>query len=292
MQFSKSFINLLALALVLANPNQVFSENHSKLDTMISPVSNPINFEDPRIISDVRPIYFYHEFPEEFVTGEGSAQLFAAQVRLALTDDLAFIATKDGFVDLKPKVNLDDSSGAANLAAGFKYALYQDADSGNIATVGLRYELASGDPEVFQGNGDGIFMPMISAATSLDSVNLIGFTQLRLPVDSDDSTFWDLSLHADFPVENFYPLVELNMVHVIDAGNRIGLEGEGFDVINFGSSGSDGGTVVTAALGARYRVTNDVDLGIAFEVPLSDREDLFDWRMTADLIFRFANSLL
>lgn len=257
----------------------------SRLDSMVSPVSNPVNFEDPRASSDVRVIYMFHKLDGDFITGSGDVQLWAAQARLALTDRLAFIATKDGYVQLNADKVLDDDEGSANLAAGFKYAVLKDDAAGTIGTVGLRYELASGSPEVFQGQGDGVLNPFFSGAVAVDDLNLMGYTGLRIPMDSADSGFWDLSLHADYQLGNFYPLVELNLVHVYDAGNRIGLDGEGFDVINFGSSNSEGSTVVTAAVGGRYRACKWADLGLSYEFALTDRKDVFDWRLTTDIIF-------
>lgn len=259
----------------------------SQLDAMISPVTNPINFEDPRIQTEVRPIYAYHKLNEDFITGGGDVRVIAAQARLALTDDLAFIATKDGYFDINSDQVLDDSDGAANLEAGFKYALLQDHDKGQIVTAGLRYQLATGSPDVFQGQGDGIITPLISAAAKIGDFNVVGSTELRLAVNSDDSTFWDLSAHVDRPIDDFFPLVELNMYHVVDTGSRIGLEGEGADVINFGSSLADGTTVVTLGAGARYRVCENVDLGAAYEAALTDGDDVFDWRVTTDAVIHF-----
>lgn len=259
----------------------------SQLNAMISPVTNPINFEDPRIQTEIRPIYAYHKLSEDFVTGGGDVRVIAAQARLAITDDLAFIATKDGYFDINADEVLDDSNGAANLEAGFKYALLQDHAKGQIITGGLRYQLATGSPDVFQGQGDGIITPLISAATNVEGFNIITSTELRLALDNDDSTFWDLSAHLDRPIGKLFPLVELNMYHVVDAGGRIGLEGEGADVINFGSSLADGTTVVTMGMGARYRVCENFDLGAAYETALTDGDDVFDWRITTDAIIRF-----
>ncbi len=114
----------------------------------------------------------------------------------------------------------------------------------------------------------------------------MGYTALRLGINDEDSDFWDASLHADFPLDNFYPSIEFNMVHVVDAGNRIALPGEGFDLVNFGSANSEGSTVITMGVGARYRVTDSVDIGTVYEFPLTDREDVFAWRITTDVILR------
>lgn len=279
---------LASLAIALSWASLPISANaDSQLDSMISPVTNPINFEDPRIQTEIRPIYAYHKLNEDFITGGGDVRVIAAQARLALTDDLAFIATKDGYFDINSDQVLDDSDGAANLEAGFKYALLQDHDKGQVVTTGLRYQWATGSPDAFQGQGDGIITPLISAATKVDELNFVASSELRLAISDEDSTFWDLSAHVDRPFGKFFPLVELNMYHVVDAGSRIALEGEGADVINFGSSKADGTTVVTLGFGARYRLCPNVDLGAAYETALTDGDDVFDWRVTTDAVIHF-----
>lgn len=287
MAIKKMFVTAVGLMAALS-PLTANAEHGSALDHMISPVTNPTIFEDPRPSTEIRPIFVYHKLPAEFLTGSGDAQLWAVQARFKVNDRLGIIATKDGYLQLNHDAVLPDEEGSMNLAGGLKYAFVRDDADGVIATAGLRYELASGHPRVFQGIGDGLIIPSLSAGINLDAVNLLGHTQLRLPLDNSDSAFWDLSLHADVPVGNFYPLVELNLVHVTDAGDRLPIPSEGFDVINFGASESNGGTVVVAGVGARYRICEDsLDAGVAYEFALTDREDVFDWRVTSDLIFKF-----
>jgi hypothetical protein len=275
---------LICLTTILLTSASAFAQ--SKLDNMISPISNPVQFEDPRMSTELRPIYMYHKMPSDFVTGSGNVQVVAAQIRYAINDRFAIIATKDGYIDLNPDENLTDEEGSANLGGGFKYAFYKDDQLGRIATAGLRYEAATGDPDVFQGQGDGIINPLLTGAMALGPVNLMSMTQLRVAVDDEDSSFFDYSLHADYPINDFYPSLELNVVDVIDEGERIGLTGEGFDLVNFGSSASEGKTTVTMAVGARYRLTKDVDLGAAYEFALTNHDDIFDWRITTDMIFK------
>ncbi|HRH99089.1 MAG TPA: hypothetical protein PLB55_24320 [Prosthecobacter sp.] len=98
----------------------------------ISPVTNPIFFEDPVIRSEIRPIFAYHTIDNGFITGGGHATLYALQIRYALTDRLALIATQDGHLDVdSPVLNVD---GWMDLAAGFKYALINDLEHQFILT--------------------------------------------------------------------------------------------------------------------------------------------------------------
>ncbi len=285
--FSQSFKTLcasVALSVLLLGTVPVFAE--SQLDEMISPVTNPVQFEDPRSQTSVRTIFMYHKIPSEFITGSGDIQLWAAQARLALTDRLSFLATKDGYIQINSDQVLDDSEGSANLAGGLQYAFFKDDEKGQIATAGLRYEWQTGDPAVFQGTGDGSIAPHLSGAIALGDINLMAYTDLRLGLNDEDSDFWDLSLHADYEIANFYPSLEMNLVHVMDAGSRLPLAGEGFDLVNFGSADSEGSTVVTFGVGGRYRAADWIDIGASYEFPVTDREDVFAWRLTVDAILK------
>jgi hypothetical protein len=70
---------------------------------------------------------------------------------------------------------------------------------------------------------------------------------------------------------------------------------EGGDLINFGAQhGSRNRDIVTMALGSRFRVLEDyrfiknMDIGVAYEVPLTDSNDnLMDNRWTFDMVFYF-----
>ena len=42
------------------------------LDEMISPVSSPTVNEDPRNVTDIRPMYMYTSIPNDFITGGGN----------------------------------------------------------------------------------------------------------------------------------------------------------------------------------------------------------------------------
>lgn len=263
-------------------------------DQFISPVANPVNFEDPRATTELRPLFLYHELGEDFATKGGDVEVYALQARVALSDRLALIATKDGYVDFNPNETLPHGNGWANIAAGFKYAFYKDAPSSTIGTAGLRYEIPLGDEEVLQGNGDGVFNLFTSAATKLGNVNVMGAAGFRVPLDEADSTFFDADLHFDTPVGEtgigvLYPLFELSLVQVIDSGSRLPIPDEGADVLNIGASDADGKGIVTAATGFRLRFCDNADWGFAYQFPITRGagSNLFDWRITTDLIWRF-----
>jgi hypothetical protein len=274
----------LAVCLIFANC--AFA---TPIDDMVSPISNPVNFEDARINTEIRPIYMYHELANGFVTGGGDVRVYALQARFAVTEDTAIIATKDGYIDFNPDAGLNDDSGFANIGLGVKHAVYRNSENDQMASVGLRYEAPLGNRDVVQGNGDGSINPFITMACAKGGINKMIGTGFRLPIDGADSSFYDLDLHIDKQFGNFYPSLEVNLVHVLDAGNRLGIADEGADLLNFGSTGSDGKTLVTGALGARYKISDDLNTGVAYQIPLTNGRgsEIFDWRVTADLIYSF-----
>ena len=70
-------------------------------DRYVPPVTNPIFNETPLITTEIRPIYFHQKVPGDFVTGGGNIDVVAAQVRIALTERLGFLATTDGYAFTK-----------------------------------------------------------------------------------------------------------------------------------------------------------------------------------------------
>lgn len=252
----KSFRGQLAAALTLISIFGVRSSFAVDFAGFINPVSNPTNFEDPRIESDIRPIFAYHNIDDNFLNDvevaglkapKGDAKVVAMQIRLKLADRLALIATKDGYVWVNPENDVlgvvKESSGFANLAAGLKYNFFRDEDLGALFSGGIRYEAPSGEPQGLQGgvfrrtalsalgaatydaiheHGNGLINLFLSGGWGCGDFHVLGYTGPRLALDSIDSSFYDTSLHADYRIaEMFYPLVEINWTHVLEGGNRL-----------------------------------------------------------------------
>ncbi len=253
---------------------------------LIEPVTAPTIFESPVIDTQLRPMDMIQSLPNGSIFGGGTVNVFAVQARYAVDDRLAIIATKDGYVNLDPDAGSSES-GLADIAAGVKYAVIDDPDAGLLVTPGFIFEFASGDEDVFQGNGDGLARAFVSAGLDQHEWNLLGALGLNLPLDADEeSTSIDWHAHVSYEMtESFVPLVEINGVTWIDSGNALAADFEGGDLINLGADDANG-TVVTGAVGARYLVSDSLALGAAYEVPLSSREDLLDDRFTIDLVWR------
>ncbi len=63
---------------------------------------------------------------------------------------------------------------------------------------------------------------------------------------------------------------------------------EGGDLINFGAANVSNKDLVTLGVGFRYRLTDNMDVGAAYEIPLTEEEEnLMESRITIDATIRF-----
>jgi hypothetical protein len=273
----------------------------------VSPVTNPLFFEDPHIRTEARPIFAYHHIGADLLdslglkgVGGGDVRVYAMQLRYAVTDRLAIIATKDGYTDIHfdhlPSLS---KSGWNDLAAGLKYALIQDAEKDEILTAGVKIELPTGNERVFQGNGSGEWDLFLSGAKGYKNFRALGSVGWRIPNNFDDeSSIAHYSLQFEYRTcKWFIPFVAANGITVVAAGNQstladtgVGIDGwkvEGFDLLNFGANNSDGFTQIVGGVGFRSQLCSWADLGFAYEKSLTTPKALFDDRFTVDFVIRF-----
>lgn len=285
----RSCVFLLVLLPACQSTNSGATHQTPWTDRIIAPITSPVTFESPTIQTNARPIYAHHSFPSDSIFGGGALDVYALQLRYAVNDRFAIIATKDGYFDLQPDAG-GNESGMADVAGGVKYAFIDDAERGLIATAGLIYEGTNGDKDVFQGNGDGTWRPFVSAGLADGDMSYVGALGLQWPNDRDaESTSFDWHLQAAWrmPDTKFAPVIELSGIHYISGGEALGVDFEGGDVINLGASGVGGNDLVTGALGLRWNAWGRSWLGLAWETPVFSRDDLFDDRVTADLFVVF-----
>jgi hypothetical protein len=66
---------------------------------------------------------------------------------------------------------------------------------------------------------------------------------------------------------------------------NLGFEGE--DLVNFGSTHVSAHNFADLAIGARFKCSECVQLGVATEWPITGTKDITDFRLTLDMIFRY-----
>lgn len=271
----------------------LFARSDYAFRDFITPASNVLFFEDPRTLTELRV-----HFVNQWIPGNnplfqgGNAQFLAAQIRVALTQRLSIIATKDGYFWLHPgNPGLIDSQGFADVAAGLKYNLIRNPESQFLFSVGATFELDVGSHQVFQGNGDGEFHLFNSAGKEFFGglAHWVSGGGLRLPTNSDArstmvywSNQWDVKL-----TDNVYFLTGLNWFHWLEPGGAVAVNFEGTDLFNIGATGVEGNDIVRSAIGMRYRFGCMNEAGVCWEVPVTDRRDLVESRLYVDLCLRF-----
>jgi len=301
-----------ALAGTVAVEPAVLETTTSGFEKARRPITNPTLFDNALPQSNVHPIFMYHNLPSRVdIIGGGSlpmgghVEVYALQFEYAFNERLSVVATKDGYVRFKPDTPglWSTQSGFANIAAGLKYAFIYDPVNSFVMSGTATYEFPLGNHDVFQGEGNGVLNLIVSGLKVWDRFQLAGGGGFRLPFDGQQSTNTFLSAHASYEVVPwFIPLVEVNWHHVLSAGNGrpnyfsqagglvpVVATFEGNDLLNFGAANAgENRDLVTAAVGFRSRITESVDLGFAYEIPLTDEEgSIIDDRFTVDLVWRF-----
>jgi hypothetical protein len=264
---------------------------------IVSPLSNPFFFEDPRSLTEVRPIFMYQGVPSKSPYPGGDAYFFGTQARVAFTEQFSVVLNELGVVSLDPNntANYSNHTGFAEVKIGPKFTFVRSDSTGTVAAAGLTFELPVGSARVYQDTGTLGLDPYVTVAQTFGklpngygSFDFIGELGYSFATDSERSEFLHMSLHLDYNFANrVYPLVELNWLHYTSAGKNDSLGYEGADLINFGSSTRDGQNFVDVAVGARYRFTDNIFGGTAVEFPLSAERGYEKYRLTFDVIFRY-----
>ncbi len=273
------------------------------------PISNPTLFDLALPTTNVHPLFLYHSLPDNINTTLGNlplggdVELYALQFEIALNDRLSIVASKDGYVDVNPDSTASSESGFANLGAGVKYAFILDPVSKTAVSGSVTFELPTGNSDVFQGEGDGTVNLILSGLKLVDQWQFASGAGVQLPFSDEQSTEMWLSGHVSYEVcKWFIPLVEVNWIHVLESGNGSGnypahvggavpgvVEFEGGDLFNLGAANSyHNRDFVSTAVGFRSRLTDSIDVGAAYEVPLTnDENSLMESRVTLDLVWKF-----
>jgi hypothetical protein len=276
-----------------------FQSDHC-FDGFISPVTNPFLFEDPRSLTELRPIFIYQSVPKGTYFGGGNIEFFGVQGRVAFTDWLSLVINKLGGVWTHPGSDAwadfaGNRSGFAELDIGPKVTFIRSEQSGTLGAVGLTFQIPVGSQDVYQNTGTLSLVPYLSMGqnfwrTSYGSMNVMGTLGYTFSTDNKRSEAFFTSLHLDYDVGNlhhFYPLIELNWTHYAKNGSVRDIDFEGLDLFNLGAMQVNGHDTLTLAGGFRYKFSEYVQLGTGIEFPVAGKKDLLNFRWTIDMIFRY-----
>jgi hypothetical protein len=277
----------------------LFQSDHA-FDGFISPVTNPFYFEDPRSLTEVRPLFIFQGAAgRNPVFRGGDIEYAGLQARLAITDCLSVVMTKFGEVWIEPHNaggDFQSHGGFAELVIGPKYTFWRSEATGTLAAAGLNFDIPAGSRQVLQNTGSLSLEPYLSLGQSFGHTPYGTFQALstfgyNVSVDNQRSDNLFSSLHLDFDyggLHKIYPLVELNWFHYTSNGKARDLNFEGGDLFNFGSRRISGHDDISLAVGGRFKLNECLQAGLAIEFPITNRSrDLMDYRLLVDFIFRY-----
>jgi hypothetical protein len=275
-----------------------FQSDHA-FDCFASPVTNPFYFEDPRALTEIKPIFIWQRTRSDVPFFAGGSNYFAGlQARVALTENFSLVLNRIGWMWIRPDApsgEFQDGDGLSTINVGPKFTFYRSTETGTIAATGLNFEIPVGPSRVFQNTGNLSLSPYLSAGqeflkSEAGAFHALGTAGYSLSIDSKRTDFLYTSLHLDYGIAawRLYPLVELNWFHYTMNGSVRPLSFEGSNLFNFGSTGVAGHDDLTLAVGARFKLTENVQFGAAIEKSIiGGNRHMDDWRLTFDVIFRY-----
>jgi hypothetical protein len=278
----------------------LFESDHG-FDNFISPVSSPFFAEDPRSLTELRPIFLWQTAPNGNPLYRGGDVYFAGlQARVAITERLSFVLNKVGWVFNEPKnpsSGITSDNGISEIWLGPKYTFWRDDRTGTLMAAGLTFQVPSGSRKVQQDTGNLSLSPYLTFAQNLNflptgwgSFNFMATAGYTFATDSQRTDYFYSTYHLDYDLgglRKIYPMIELTWVNYTSSGKARDLTFEGRDLFNFGSTGVGGHNDVTLAAGLRYKFNEAIQTGIAAQFPMAGRRDIADFRLTVDMIFRF-----
>jgi hypothetical protein len=257
-------------------------------DRFISPISNPFYFEDARSLTEVRGIFIDNTLPRPQTQG-GDVQVWAGQVRGRITNRFSLIAPRLGDMQIN-NVGNGHPHGFMSAPLGGKYNLIRDVDNQFLVSVGATYFIP-GFRNVFQGFGSGDFHFFLTGGKQIfGRGHWLSGTGFRIPTDANWGTqMWYWSNQWDYELPgHIYPLMGVNWYHWMKSAGLNATNGlTGLDLVNLPTAGVAGANVATYVIGARWKPSKHFELGSGWEVPMTQRTDIMQNRVYADMIFRY-----
>jgi hypothetical protein len=273
-------------------------ESDHHFDYFASPITNPFLFEDPRSLTEVRPIFMFQTIPDADPNFRGgNIEFYGVQARVAFNDQFSFVIHKLGWISINPGSgsNQPGGTGFAEVWLGPKFTFLRDDQNCLLGAGGLIFQIPSGPPRVYQDTGSLSLTPYVSFAknflnTRFGSFNVMDTFGYSFATDKFRSDYLFNSLHLDFDIANndrIYPMLEFHYFQYTISGGARNLGVEGRDLANLGDVNSGGNANFNIAAGVRFKINEGTQAGIAVEFPLNNRKDLNAFRLTVDFIWRY-----
>jgi hypothetical protein len=280
-----------------------FQSDQKYNDKLISPVSNPFYFEDPRALTELRPVFIWQKTGNTNpVYAGGSNFWFGVQGRVAITERLSITMSRLGIMWSNPDTagpvppgEFSHSAGFGEIMVGPKLTLLRMENF--VGALGFNFEIPTGSSSVFQDTGTLSLDPYLSLAYRfLDGAKYGGLLfqttdGYSFSTNNQRTEFFYGSYQLAWDYRNyhvFFPLVELNWTHYTVNGRTRDIGFEGSDMFHFGSNGAAGHDDLVINFGFRYKVSEHLQFGLTAGFSLLGTGRHMDaFRMTADMIFRY-----
>ncbi|MBI2803524.1 MAG: hypothetical protein HYX68_00895 [Planctomycetes bacterium] len=282
-----------------SGPNRSPFQSDHRFDVFTSPVSNPYFFEDPRALTEIRPIFMWQRTPSANpVYGGGNNFEYALRGSVAVTRNISIVVNRLGVSTHNPSPGIPgigSATGMSELMLGPKFSFGSEA-SNTVAAFGVTFDIPVGAASVQQNTGNTAIIPYFSFAqnfgrSAYGSFNFMNTTGYTFRTDSSRSESFYSSFHLDYEIgKRFYPLAEVNWRYYARSGGARPLTFEGSDLTNYGSTAIAGSNELTLALGGRINLNNFITWGIVAEFNVLSNgtgQHLDRFRLTTDLIFRY-----
>lgn len=226
--------------------------------------------------------------PSTPVIGGGAFQVYALQLRLALTERLQLFADKDGLVRFSAK-GANSVFAMANIMAGAKYVFIRGVENQFLFSGAVQYEAPTGYANIFEGHGNGLLgVYGILRKEFWDNWHFVSTFGQNIAMNNSNSGYFMTTAHVDRRFGKFVPFYEANWFYYNQSGTHVpglGIEGGGW--LNIGAGNVIGLNHVTNAVGFNYEFNQHLIFGIAYEYQLSTRTMLTNNMLNMQLIFRY-----
>ncbi|HJZ59869.1 MAG TPA: hypothetical protein VKE74_33315, partial [Gemmataceae bacterium] len=200
-------------------------------DDFVSPISNPFLAEDPRSLTELRPIFLWQTIPgTQYLYHGGNITFFGTQARVSFSDRFSVVMHKLGGLSINPGGSsfVPGETGMAEIWLGPKFTFWRDPDAQTIAAAGLQFQLPIGSSGVFQNTGNLGLVPYVSygrclGETNWGRVNLIDVAGYHFGTNGGRSEYLFNTLHFDLDAADyhrFYPVLELSWFHYTTNGRE------------------------------------------------------------------------
>ncbi len=273
---------------ILETTRGLFESDHA-FDGFTTPLSNPVQSKDPRSLTEARFLFMGNwSRPSTPVIGGGAFQVYALQLRLAVTDRLQLFADKDGLVRFSPK-GASSVFALANIMAGAKYVLIRDVENQFLFSGVVQYEASTGYHNIFEGHGDGLLgVYGVPGKEFWDNWHFVSTFGQNIALNNSNSGYFMVTAHIDRRFGKFVPFYEANWFYYNQSGRNVpgvGIEGGGW--LNLGASKVMGLNYLTNAIGFNYEFSQHLIFGVAYEYQLTSRTMLMNKMLNAQLIFPY-----